>query len=91
MTKYNKLYKQARRVRNSKTMRFSKRSLAAKKGWITRTRKEGTRKLTNTVLGLACGPINKAKTIKDVVVSTIKVIKPDLYMKSRILKKLDKL
>ena len=91
MVKHSKHYKQAYHTRSVRILKSHKKSIAAKKGWKTRTRKEGMRELTKIVVGIASGDINKARTIKDIVVNTIKIAKPDLYLRCKTLKKLDRL
>jgi len=66
-----------------------KRRRAAIKAWNTRIRREGLRKLFNTVLS-TINLYNKLKTIKDITINTVKILKPEVYRKSRVLKYIDK-
>ena len=74
-----------RRVRRG----YWKRRRAAIKAWNTRIRREGLRKLFNTVLS-TINLYNKLKTIKDITINTVKILKPEVYRKSRVLKYIDK-
>jgi len=74
-----------RRVRRG----YWKRRRAAIKTWNTRIRREGLRKLFNTVLS-TINLYNKLKTIKDITINTVKILKPEVYRKSRVLKYIDK-
>ena len=65
------------------------RSQAAKKAWLTRTRKEGVRQLVNATLS-KINVIYIVKTAKDITIGTLKVLKPDVYRKHKLLKKMDK-
>jgi len=74
-----------RRVRRG----YWKRGRAAIKAWNTRIRREGLRKLFGTVLG-TINLYNKLKTIKDITINVIKIVKPEAYRKSKVLKYIDK-
>jgi hypothetical protein len=73
-----------------KSNKKSKRSIAAKKAWITRTRNEGTRQLLNAATSLAADAYGKVKTAKDIVFGLVKVAAPRVYRQSKMLKELDK-
>ena len=73
-----------------KSNKKSKRSMAAKKAWITRTRREGARQLLNAAASLAADAYGKAKTTKDIAFGFVKVTVPRVYRQSKLLKKLDK-
>ena len=76
-------------VRMKSRKRRSRRRRAAQKAWDTRIRKQGTRQLINISLGFV-NPVNKARTAKNVSLGLIKVARPRLYRKSKMLKTLDK-
>jgi hypothetical protein len=65
------------------------RSQAARKAWRTRTRNEGIRQVVNTAISKA-PPIAVVKTIKDITIGTLKIVKPDAYRKHKLLKKIDR-
>jgi len=91
MAKRNKRHKRTHHTRKRKSSKSLKRSLAAKKAWQTRIRREGKRKLIKILANIAFKPISKVRTAKDIAINTIKFVKPDLYMKSKALKIIDKL
>lgn len=91
MARRSKRHKRIHRTRKRRSSKSLKRSLAAKKAWQTRIRREGKRKLIKTLTNIVFKPISKIRTAKDIATNTIKLVKPDLYMKSKALKKLDKL
>lgn len=66
------------------------RNIIARKTWLTRIRREGAKQLTTTALPRD-SMIKPLKIAKNLTLGTIKTLKPDLYIRSRILKKLDKL
>ena len=65
------------------------RSQAAKKAWLTRTRNEGVRQLVNVAVS-KMNVIDLAKTAKDITMGVLKILKPDVYRKHKLLKKIDK-
>jgi len=64
--------------------------MAAKKAWITRTKKEGARQLLNAATFLVADAYGKTKTAKNIVFGFGKVTAPRMYRQSKLLKKLDR-
>ena len=58
---------------------------------INKIRKEGIRQLIKIASSLAIEPYAKVITAKDAFIATIKIVTPDVYFESGMLKKLDKI
>jgi len=78
-----------RKSRRKRKRGKSKRSYAARKGWDTRTRREGYRQIAKAVVGVY-DPVGKVQFVKNVSIAALKIANPRFYRKSRVLKKLDK-
>jgi len=78
-------------TKRRKKIKNLRRSKAAVKAWVTRTRKEGLRQVVMAAASSVSDIYSKVKTIKDVAIGLIKITSPRTYRKSRVLKRLDKL
>ncbi len=79
------------RGNNGKTRNFRKMSERARKGWDTRTRKEGFHQILHTLGPLLSETYGTVKAGKDIAIGAVKITVPRTYRKSRLLKKFDKM
>ncbi len=63
----------------------------ARKGWDTRTRKEGFQQILHTLGSLLSETYGMAKAGKDIAIGVVKITVPRTYRKNRLLKKFDKM
>jgi len=66
-----------------------KRRRAAIKAWNIRIRNEGIRQVSKSILNII-GPLGRLEVTKDLVIGSIKVVKPEVYRKNKVLKYIDK-
>ncbi len=78
-----------RKTRKNQSSR--KRSEAARKGWDTRTRKDGVKQVFHAIGSLLSESYGAAKAVKDIAIGTVKIAVPRSYRKNRWLKRFDKM
>ena len=67
-----------------------KRSVAARRGWVKRTRKEGFRQTLSASASMVSQAYSYVKVGKDFAMGIYKLVNPRGYRKHRILRRIDK-
>ena len=67
-----------------------RRSTSAKKGWNTRTRRQGISQVGKAVIGRSSPLLSTLRFVKDFTIGTYKVTSPRNYRRNKMLKKVDK-
>lgn len=67
-----------------------KSSAAARKGWNTRTRRQGLRQVGKAVIGRSNPAISTFRFLKETSIGAYKIATPSGYRRNRIVKEIDK-